>query len=151
VVANIGADWLAAVGTIAAVVIAVGIQFLIWWREKRRRPLLTLEHDRDHSQVELDPDYEALPSIRLRVANSRDKDAADGVEVLVQETQSGGMSKRRTGTRPSSGRTRTARLKELWRLASTDSSISATSRGRQSGTRRSSSHSRDRGQMRAIS
>jgi hypothetical protein len=82
------ASWVAAVGTVSAVVFALWFQ---WWRARQRRPQLTMEFDddADRANVEQQADSPQEPKtyrshwIRPRVMNKRGKDSAEDVEVLL--------------------------------------------------------------------
>jgi hypothetical protein len=79
-------DWLTAIGTVAAVVVALGAYFSVWVRRRIRRPLLSLAHDADHSEIEHNPLLEvSVPYIRLRIANGPKKEPANDVQILVEE------------------------------------------------------------------
>ena len=82
------ANWVAAVGTVSAVVFALWFQ---WWRARQRRPRLTLAFDdaADRANVEQVVDSPQQPElyrshwIRPRVMNKRGRDSAEDVEVLL--------------------------------------------------------------------
>jgi hypothetical protein len=82
------ASWVAAVGTVSAVVFALWFQ---WWRTRQRRPELTLEFndDADRANVEQLVDSPQQPKtyrshwIRPRVMNKRGRNSAEDVEVLL--------------------------------------------------------------------
>jgi hypothetical protein len=86
-------DWLTAIGTVGAVIVAVASA---WWVERRahaRRPKLSLAFDREsgvHTETvtALHPDgtpaaHWPAAHLRFEVTNARGKDAADDVEVLL--------------------------------------------------------------------
>jgi hypothetical protein len=82
-------EWFQAVGTVAAVAAAVGIAWWGFYRERRRRPLLSLDFDPDLRA----PDFMAgmwsgngkfeSHWVRLRVENKSGRRSADDVEALV--------------------------------------------------------------------
>ena len=83
------ADWLIAFGTIAAVVVALGTQGWISWREHHRRPKLSLSFDRFAYAWESQRDGTQIRYLRLAVSNDRDKHAAEDVEVLILRVDGG--------------------------------------------------------------
>jgi hypothetical protein len=74
---------LTAIGTVGAVIVAVGLQCWLSWRERRGRPKLTLEFDRHMRADETDQQGNTLPYLRLAVTNAEGKDTARDVEILV--------------------------------------------------------------------
>jgi hypothetical protein len=99
-IGGISPDWVAAAGTVAAVLVAVGFQSFIWLRERHRTPTLTLAEDREHSHVETDAEGDSVPFIRLRTTNAKGKDSASNVEVLVREVVGSDGSFIRFGSPP---------------------------------------------------
>jgi len=95
--ASSAAEWLTAVGTLLAVVVAVGLQGWLDFRAKRRRPLLTLRFDEHKYQEENNPETGAgIPYLRLAVTNARGKETARDVEILllrVDEVGGGGVKR----------------------------------------------------------
>ena len=84
VIASAAADWLTAVGTLAAAGVALLGYWIVWWRNRQSRPRLTLTFDADESQTERNPiTGHELPYVRLRVANAAGRHAGQGVQVLV--------------------------------------------------------------------
>lgn len=83
------ADWLTAVGTVAAVVVAVFLQAWISWRARGRRPKLSLSFDRFAYAWERQLDATEIRYLRLAVTNARGKHAAEEVEVLVLKIDGG--------------------------------------------------------------
>src|SRR6266571_1391594 len=77
---------LVAIGTVGAVIVAVALQLVLWWREKRRRPALTLAFDQ-HMKADEKYQMSDAPAtfLRLAVANAPGKDTAREVEILVLE------------------------------------------------------------------
>jgi hypothetical protein len=71
-------DWLTALGTIGAVIVAVSLQWWISWSEKRRAPVLTLAKDELWKET-----TSGWPSLRLAVRNASGKRAAEDVQVSV--------------------------------------------------------------------
>jgi hypothetical protein len=87
VIATTATDWLTAIGTVLAVVVALGLQGWITWREHRRRPKVSLSFDRfAYAWEGHDPQIRYL---RLAVTNADGKHAADDVEVLVLKIDGG--------------------------------------------------------------
>jgi hypothetical protein len=90
------AEWLIAVGTIGAVLTALGLQ---WWgsfREKRRRPVLSLSFDEHKFQDEKNAAGATVPYLRMALTNAQGKDAARDVQVLVtrvSEVAGGGVQR----------------------------------------------------------
>jgi hypothetical protein len=82
------ANWVAAVGTVSAVIFALWFQ---WLRAHQRRPKLTLEFEdgADRANVEQvvgppqQPELYRSHWIRPRVTNKRGSDSAEEVEVLL--------------------------------------------------------------------
>jgi hypothetical protein len=84
---------LIAVGTIGAVVVAVALQLWLWWREKHRRPVLTLAFDEHKTADEKYSESDTLATfLRLAVANASGKDTARDVEILVLEVNEFGTT-----------------------------------------------------------
>jgi hypothetical protein len=71
-------DWLTAIGTVGAVVVAVSLQWWISWSEKRRAPVLTLVKDELWKVM-----TDGWPSLRLAVRNEPGRHAAHDVQVSV--------------------------------------------------------------------
>lgn len=71
-------DWLIAIGTISAVVVAVGLQIWIAWRERRSVPELSLVKDHLWHFDNL-----GWPALRLAVRNAAGKHAAHDVQVSL--------------------------------------------------------------------
>src|SRR5437879_4057645 len=83
------AEWLIAGGTISAVVVAVSLQASISFRERRRKPTLTLAFD-DHAYAwESAPNGTRFRYLRLAITNARGKHAAEDVEVFVLRVDGG--------------------------------------------------------------
>lgn len=85
--------WITAIGTVAAVAVAVGIAVGGWWWSshvrKQRIPRLTLQKDDawfDSSS--------GWPSLRLAVVNEAGRDAAHDVVVSVEKIDEGGIIRR---------------------------------------------------------
>ena len=74
---------LTAIGTVGAVIFAVGLQ---WWlnkKERDRRPALNLAFDSHKKVDEADQHGNKLPYLRLAVTNAEKKDTARNVEILI--------------------------------------------------------------------
>jgi hypothetical protein len=79
---------LIAVGTIGAVFAAVGLQLVLWWREKQRRPELALAFDEHKTAEEKYQPTDTLATfLRLAVSNAPGKDTARDVEIIVLEIE----------------------------------------------------------------
>lgn len=82
------ADWLTAIGTLGAVVVALWLQ---WWLVRQRRPSLKLEFESARDRVDVvqrvSSPHEPLEYrshwVRPRVTNRRRCDSAENVEVLL--------------------------------------------------------------------
>ncbi len=79
---------LTAIGTVGAVVVALGLQLVLFWREKRRRPRLTLAFD-DHQRTEemYQPGNKPAVYLRTAVSNAEGKETARDVELLLLEVE----------------------------------------------------------------
>lgn len=79
---------LTAVGTVGAVMVAVGLQAWLDWKQRTSRPELTLHFDAHMKTQETNPATGAqMDYLRLAVSNAEGKDTAEDVEVLVVEIQ----------------------------------------------------------------
>jgi hypothetical protein len=77
-----------AAGTVGAVVVAVGLQALLTWREHRTRPKLNLAFDKHLKVDETDPrSGVVVPYLRVAVSNASGKRTADLVEVLIHDVR----------------------------------------------------------------
>src|SRR5947209_20502406 len=88
---------LIAVGTVIA---AVALQLVLWWREKQRRPELTLAFD-DHKKAEekYQPTDPLATFLRLAVSNAPGKETARDVEIIVLEIEEFAISPAGSGGR----------------------------------------------------
>ena len=73
---------LTAIGTVGAVIVAVGLQAWVGWKEGHRRPKLTLDFDSHMRANETDQHGSTLPYLRLAVTNAKGKETARDVEIL---------------------------------------------------------------------
>jgi hypothetical protein len=79
---------LAAIGTVGAVIVAVGLQAWVTWKERRRRPQLSLIFDEHMRMDETEPKSGAtLPYLRLAVKNAEGKKTAQDVEILIADVE----------------------------------------------------------------
>lgn len=79
---------LTAVGTVGAVIVAVGLQVWLSSKQRRSRPQLTLHFDSHMKTQETNPVTGAqMDYLRLAVSNAQGKDTAADVEVLVLEIE----------------------------------------------------------------
>jgi hypothetical protein len=79
-------EWLQTLGTLAAVIVALGIALAGWIRERRRQPKLSLHFSPEPDAPWLDLQALSRPRsawVRVRVSNARGKHSAHDVEVLV--------------------------------------------------------------------
>ncbi len=90
-IASATTEWLIAVGTVSTAVAAVGVAIgLQWWTshaERRKAPGLTLERDESWFASEL-----GWPRLSLAVRNAPGKRAADDVQVSVEVITEGGCA-----------------------------------------------------------
>jgi hypothetical protein len=77
------AEWLTAIGTLLAVIVAVGLQGFLWFRERRRTPKLALNFDAHYFTREVAPDGSGFPYLRLAVSNGVGRRAATDAKILV--------------------------------------------------------------------
>jgi hypothetical protein len=89
IIADSTTQWLTAVGTVLAVVVAVFLQAWITWRTHRRQPKLTLARDDYAYSKEANKERALIPYLRLAVTNASGKHAAEAVEVLVLRIDGG--------------------------------------------------------------
>lgn len=78
---------LTAIGTVGAVLVAVGQQ---WWshrKERSARPRLTLQFDAHKRANEVGPDGTLIPYLRMAVTNAPGKETAADVEILILDVQ----------------------------------------------------------------
>jgi hypothetical protein len=73
-----------AVGALATVVAVLVALFGPSWRERRKRPRLSLT--REEAEINVDAEATSPVELRIRVDNARGKDTAAGVEVFVTVT-----------------------------------------------------------------
>lgn len=81
-------EWLQTIGTLAAVITALGIAIAGWRREQRRQPKLFLRFAARPDDTWLDLQVLSRPPsawVRLRISNARGKHSAQDVEVLVTD------------------------------------------------------------------
>jgi hypothetical protein len=78
---------LTAIGTVGAVIVAVGLQLWLNYREKSRRPKLTLAFDSHQKVDEQNPAGATIPYLRVAVTNDRERNTAEDVELLVLDVQ----------------------------------------------------------------
>ena len=85
-------DYVAAIGTAVGALAAAGAVFVALfgpgWREKRRRPKLSVTSEAD--EISVDADSRAALELRLRIHNAPGKDTAESVEVFITVTEEGG-------------------------------------------------------------
>ena len=81
---TVGWDAIVAIGTLAAVVVAVLIALLPLIRERRRRPRLSLTHAEPHDIVRERSASEDVARFRLRIKAAEGKRTAENVEVFVE-------------------------------------------------------------------
>src|SRR4029078_7468230 len=74
-------EWLSAVATTAAVVVALGVAFLPIWHDKRQRPRIHLKVDPKGSRAPVN--WWTAGGMRLRVHNAPGKRTAEQVEVFA--------------------------------------------------------------------
>lgn len=74
---------LTAIGTVGAVIVAVGLQAWLSKKERDRRPKLTLAFDSHMRADEADQHGNTLPYLRLAVTNAERKETARDVEILI--------------------------------------------------------------------
>jgi hypothetical protein len=74
---------LTAIGTVGAVIVAVGLQWWLGKKERDRRPSLKLEFDSHMRADEADQHGNKLPYLRLAVTNAEGKETARDVEILI--------------------------------------------------------------------
>jgi hypothetical protein len=73
-----------AIGTLLAVVVALGLQFWLSWQANKKRPEIALAFDHHARADEIDVNTGAsVPFLRLAVSNAPGKDTAHRVEVIV--------------------------------------------------------------------
>jgi hypothetical protein len=81
-------DYLAAIGTAIGALAAAGAVIVALfgpsWRERRRRPKLSLAPK--GTEISVDADARSPLELRLRIHNARGKDTAESVEVFVSAT-----------------------------------------------------------------
>ena len=90
---------LTAVGTVGAVVVAVGLQ---WWlsdQAKKHRPQLALAFDKHARATEVNQAGASLPYLRLAVTNAAGKETARDVEVLLLDIEERAKSPAGSGGR----------------------------------------------------
>src|SRR4051794_15082526 len=81
-------DYVAAIGTAIGALAAAGAVivalFAPGWREKRKRPKLTVTQE--GSELSVDALTESATEMRVRIHNARGRDTAEAVEVFVTVT-----------------------------------------------------------------
>jgi hypothetical protein len=81
-------EWLQTVGTLAAVIVALGIAVAGWIRQRRRQPKLSLHFSPNPDAPWLDLQALSRPPsawVRVRISNARGKHSAHDVELLVTQ------------------------------------------------------------------